>query len=98
MNPLGAGNKADYIFVESTYGDRLHSDKDIKLAEVINRTAARGGVVLIPAFAIGRTQTMLYHIRRLEDAGRIPDLPIFIDSPMALDASELYCKFVTRRI
>ncbi len=95
MNPPGAGNDADYIFVESTYGSRLHSDKDVslELAEVINRTANRGGVVVIPAFAIGRTQTMLYHIRRLEDAGRIPRLPVFIDSPMAVDASALYCKF-----
>ena len=61
MNPPGAGNTADYIFVESTDGNRLYSDKDIsvELAEIINRTAARDGVVLIPAFAIGRTQTML---------------------------------------
>lgn len=95
MNPPSEGSEADYIFVESTYGDRLHPGNDVagELAEVINRTAKRGGSVLIPAFAIGRTQTMLYHIRRLEDAGRIPCLPVFIDSPMAVDASALYCKF-----
>jgi len=95
MNAPGPGIEADYVFVESTYGNRLHPDNDVSadLAEIINRTAKRGGVVLIPAFAIGRTQTMLYHIRRLEDAGRIPRLPVFIDSPMAVDASALYCKF-----
>lgn len=95
MNPPSAGIEADYIFIESTYGNRLHPDNDVsaELAEIINRTANRGGVVIIPAFAIGRTQTMLYHIRRLEDAGRIPRLPLFIDSPMAVDASALYCKF-----
>jgi len=95
MNPPAAGIKADYIFVESTYGNRPHPDTDVSagLAEVINRTAKRAGAVVIPAFAIGRTQTMLYHIRRLEDSGRIPRLPVFIDSPMAVDASALYCKF-----
>lgn len=95
MTPPRQGSEADYIFVESTYGSRLHPDNDVsaELAEVINRTAQRGGVMVIPAFAIGRTQTMLYHIRRLEDAGRIPRLPVFIDSPMAVDASALYCKF-----
>lgn len=95
MNPPSAPAEADYIFVESTYGNRLHPDNDVsaELAEIINRTANRGGLMVIPAFAIGRTQTMLYHIRRLEDAGRIPRLPVFIDSPMAVDASALYCKF-----
>jgi len=95
MKPPSAGIEADYIFVESTYGNRLHPDNDVsaELAEIINRTVQRGGVVIIPAFAIGRTQTMLYHIRRLEDAERIPRLPVFIDSPMAVDASALYCKF-----
>jgi len=99
MNPPSDGGEADYIFVESTYGNRLHPDNDVAadLAEVINRTAKRGGSVLIPAFAIGRTQTMLYHIRRLEDARRIPRLPVFIDSPMAVDASGLYCKFGRER-
>jgi metallo-beta-lactamase family protein len=95
MNPPTNGTEADYVFVESTYGDRLHPDKEPtdELADVINRTAARGGVILIPAFAVGRTQTILYHIRRLEDEKRIPRLPVIIDSPMAVDASALYCKF-----
>lgn len=95
MKPPGQASEADFIVVESTYGNRLHPDNDVSadLAEIINRTAKRGGAVLIPAFAIGRTQTLLYHVRRLEDAGRIPRLPVFIDSPMAVDASALYCKF-----
>ncbi len=95
MNPPTPGGEADYIFIESTYGNRLHADRDVStdLADVINRTVRRGGSLLIPAFAIGRTQTMLYHIRQLEDAGRIPRLPVFIDSPMAVDASALYCRF-----
>jgi metallo-beta-lactamase family protein len=95
MNPPTPGGEADYIFIESTYGNRLHAGRDVStdLADVINRTVRRGGTLLIPAFAIGRTQTMLYHIRQLEDAGRIPRLPIFIDSPMAVDASALYCRF-----
>jgi metallo-beta-lactamase family protein len=92
--PQSAG-EADYIFVESTYGDRLHPTTDVReqLAAIINRTVERGGSIVIPAFAIGRTQTMLYHIRRLEDARLIPKLPVYIDSPMAVDASALYCKF-----
>lgn len=86
---------ADYVFVEATYGNRQHPDSDPRdeLAEVINRTAQRGGILLMPAFAIGRTQSMLYYIRRLEDEGRIPQLPVYIDSPMAVDASGMYCKF-----
>lgn len=95
MNPPGKGSEADYLFVESTYGDRVHPEADVagQLAEIINRTTERGGSIVIPAFAIGRAQMMLYHIRRLEDANRIPRLPVFIDSPMAVDASAMYCKF-----
>ena len=85
--------RADYLIVESTYGDRTHesvSPQDA-LAEVITRTARRGGVVLIPAFAVGRAQTLLYHLEQLKRAKRIPDLPIYLDSPMAVDASEVFC-------
>jgi len=85
---------ADYLVVESTYGNRRHDPRDPEdvLAEVIDRTASRGGTVVIPSFAVGRAQTLLYHIERLKRAGRIPDLPIFLDSPMAIDASEVFCK------
>jgi len=95
MSLPGDAGEADYVLVESTYGNRLHPEADVEaeLEEVINRTANRGGCVVVPAFAVGRTQIMLYHIRQLGDAGRIPRLPIFIDSPMAVDASALYCKY-----
>ena len=84
---------ADFLVVESTYGDRLHDPRDPEdaLAEIIVRTAGRGGGVLIPAFAVGRVQTILYHIHRLKQARRIPDLPVFLDSPMAVDASKIFC-------
>jgi metallo-beta-lactamase family protein len=82
----------DYMLVESTYGDRLHDPEDPKvaLARIINETAERGGVVLIPAFAIGRTQEMIYLIRELEDEKKIPILPVRVDSPMAAAATQVY--------
>jgi metallo-beta-lactamase family protein len=82
----------DYLLVESTYGDRLHDPEDPKdkLARVINETAERDGVVLIPAFAIGRTQELIYIIRELEDEKRIPVLPVRVDSPMAAAATQVY--------
>jgi len=89
-----AVDEADYIVVESTYGDRNHPDFDVKakLAEIINETANRGGHILIPAFAIGRTQQLLYLIRELEEENRIPILPVFVDSPMAVSATKLYLR------
>ena len=82
----------DYLLVESTYGDRLHDAEDPRdaLARVINEAAERGGPILFPAFAIGRTQELIYHIRELEDAGRIPILPVRTDSPMAAAATQIY--------
>ena len=84
--------QADYLIVESTYGDRSHNgdDPEEALAQVISRTCARGGTVLIPSFAVGRAQTLLYHLQRLSAAKRIPQVPIYLDSPMAIDASELF--------
>ena len=84
----------DYLIVESTYGDRLHQDSDPaqELRDVITRTAARGGMVLIPSFAVGRAQELLFYIHRLKQEGAIPDLPVFLDSPMAIDASEIMCR------
>jgi len=83
---------ADYLLVESTYGNRLHDQEDPEdvLADVITHTAGRGGTVVIPAFAVGRAQVLLFHIQRLKEAGRIPDLPVFLDSPMAVSASEVF--------
>ena len=82
----------DYMLVESTYGDRLHDPEDPRdaLARVINEAVERGGPLLIPAFAIGRTQELIYHIRELEDEGRIPLLPVRVDSPMAAAATAIY--------
>jgi metallo-beta-lactamase family protein len=82
----------DYMLVESTYGDRLHDpvDPKDKLAQVINETRERGGVVLIPAFAVGRTQELIYLIRELEEEKRIPVLPVRVDSPMAAAATQVY--------
>jgi metallo-beta-lactamase family protein len=82
----------DYLLVESTYGNRLHDpiDPAEHLARIINETAERGGTVLIPAFAIGRTQEIIYQIRELEDEKRIPILPVRVDSPMAAAATQAY--------
>ena len=89
--------RADYLVVESTYGDRVHDRRDPEelLAEVIGRTVGHGGSVLIPAFAVGRTQTLLFHLYRLKTAKRIPEIPIVMDSPMAINASELLCKHLS---
>ena len=83
----------DFLVVESTYGDRQHdpSNPDDVLTDIIKRTVGRGGSVLIPSFAVGRTQTILYHLHRIREAGRIPNVPVFLDSPMAIDASDIFC-------
>jgi len=86
---------AEYLILESTYGNRLHTDKNSKngkeqLRDVILATAKRGGTVLIPSFAIGRAQEILYTLRELEVENQIPVLPVYIDSPMAVDAFELF--------
>ena len=82
---------ADELLVESTYGDRLHTEsaRDV-LRDEIRAAVARGGAVVIPAFAIGRTQEILYDLRAMEQAGEIPELPVFVDSPMAVDATPIY--------
>ncbi|HLM58244.1 MAG TPA: MBL fold metallo-hydrolase [Pyrinomonadaceae bacterium] len=82
----------DYMLVESTYGDRLHDPEDPRdaLARVINEAVERGGPLLIPAFAVGRTQELIYHVRELEDEKRIPVLPVRVDSPMAASATAIY--------
>jgi metallo-beta-lactamase family protein len=84
----------DYLILESTYGNRLHEQNSAKedLARVINQSAERGGVLVIPAFAVGRTQTLLFDIRELEEQGKIPALPIYVDSPMALNATDVFEK------
>jgi len=85
--------EADVLLVESTYGDRLHAaDPRRQLARVISETAHRGGAVLIPAFAVGRVQELIWTLRQLEDAGEVPLLSVYIDSPMAIDVTEIYCR------
>jgi metallo-beta-lactamase family protein len=83
--------RADYLLIESTYGDRRHdrADPEEALAEIVSRTAGRGGTVVIPAFAVGRAQSLLLHFDRLRRRGRLVNVPIFLDSPMAIDATEL---------
>lgn len=84
---------ADYLVVESTYGNRRHDPGDPQraLGEVITRTVARGGTVIIPAFAVGRVQSLLYHLERLKNADVIRNVPVFLNSPMAINASEMLC-------
>jgi len=83
--------KADVLLVESTYGDRVHGpNEDAKLAAIIGDTVARGGKLIVPSFAIGRTEEVIYWIKRLEEQGRIPVLPVYIDSPMAAGALQFY--------
>ncbi|MDP3501687.1 MAG: MBL fold metallo-hydrolase [Myxococcales bacterium] len=87
-----AVESATTLIAESTYGDRSHvetSPMDL-LAEVVNDTVQRGGVLVIPAFAVGRTQEILFHLDNLERARRIPELPVFVDSPMACNATPIY--------
>lgn len=84
---------ADFLIVESTYGDRLHSaaDPKVQFGEVIRRTAARGGVVVVPSFAVGRAQALLYAIHLLKQEGAIPPLlPVYLNSPMAADVTDIY--------
>jgi metallo-beta-lactamase family protein len=83
--------------LESTYGDRTHDHGDDArrdgLARIINESVKRGGILIIPSFAVERSQELLYYIRELEDAGRIPVLPVYLDSPMAVSATEIFEKW-----
>jgi metallo-beta-lactamase family protein len=94
-DPTTPSSAADVLICESTYGDREHpaGDPAALLAELVNRVAQRGGTIVIPAFAIGRTQTFMYYLRQLEDENKIPRLPVYIDSPMAINATDLYLKY-----
>lgn len=86
---------ADVLVMESTYGDRFHADirsAEEKLGEIVGRTAARGGKVIIPAFSVGRSQEIIYELNRLITAGEIPELPVYIDSPLTARASQVFAK------
>src|SRR5262245_17730084 len=89
--------QADYLVLESTYGNRRHEDSaggagKASLAKIVNDTARRGGTILIPSFAVGRAQELLYILRELEQENAIPTLPVYVDSPMAVSAFEIYLK------
>jgi metallo-beta-lactamase family protein len=83
---------ADFLLCESTYGDRDHATGSVpdELADVINRVVKRGGAVVVPAFAVGRTQTLMYYLRELLEEQRIPRLPVYVDSPMAINVTDIY--------
>ncbi len=87
--------QTDYLLVESTYGDRQHpvEPPEEQLAQVITRTALRHGITLVPSFAVGRAQLLMYHLYRLKQRHAIPDLPIYLNSPMATDVTRLYQRF-----
>ncbi|MDT8445294.1 MAG: MBL fold metallo-hydrolase [bacterium] len=83
----------DFLITETTYGNRLHPDEadaEEMLAQLINETASAGGKIIIPAFAVGRTQQIVYHLHRLFDQNRIHDIAIYVDSPMAIKATEVF--------
>jgi metallo-beta-lactamase family protein len=94
-DPTTPPSHADVLLCESTYGDREHAAGDPAqlLADIVNRVVKRGGSIIIPSFAIGRTQLFMYFLRQLEDQQRIPRVPVYIDSPMALSATDLYLKY-----
>jgi metallo-beta-lactamase family protein len=95
MHPPRPLEWADVLVTEATYGDRRHAATDPAevLAEAVTGTVAQGGVVLIPAFAVGRTETVLYHLSRLRAEGRIPQVPVFLNSPMAINAAAIYQRY-----
>jgi metallo-beta-lactamase family protein len=84
---------ADYLLMESTYGNKPHRDPDMafnELREVVSRTVKRGGKVIIPSFAVGRTQELVYDLHQMIDAGEVPRIPVIVDSPLAVNASDVF--------
>lgn len=95
MYPPVAPPSVDYLVLESTYGDRQHESSEAieQLRNVVLKTIARGGTILIPAFAVGRAQHILYYLFLLKLENKIPDIPVFLDSPMSVDATELFYRY-----
>lgn len=95
MSPPTTVTRADYVVVESTYGNRRHDARDARamLADIFNRTFSRGGAVIIPAFAVGRAQTLLYYVHLLKSSKAIPDVPVFLNSPMAVNVTQIFHKY-----
>ncbi len=83
----------DYLISESTYGGREHLGSEVildRLEDIIKRTVARGGKIIVPAFSVGRTQELVYHLHELRETGRLPDIPIFVDSPLSVNATQIF--------
>lgn len=99
MYPPASIKHADYLVVESTYGNRVHTQDDpkIKLASIIQQAYQRKGVIVVPVFAVGRAQELLYYIHMLKQSGDIPDdIPVYLNSPMAVEATEIYHHYPTQ--
>ena len=94
MNPPQKISHTNYLVVESTYGNRLHEKLDVfeYFKEIITKTSKRGGIVLMPSFAVGRSQINLHILQVLKQRKSIPSLPIYLNSPMAISATEIYCR------
>ena len=95
LNPPARIDHADYILIESTYGDRKHSRENIfdRFAKIISETVARGGQILIPCFAVGRAQDILHIIAKLKESQSIPNIPVYLDSPMAIRTTKVFDHF-----
>jgi metallo-beta-lactamase family protein len=95
LKPPITGIECDALVLESTYGNRAHTrlTPELALAPIINRIVARKGVLVIPAFSVGRTQEVLFLVRKLEESGAIPKIPVYVDSPMANHATEIFMRF-----
>ncbi|MBI2379509.1 MAG: MBL fold metallo-hydrolase [Gammaproteobacteria bacterium] len=95
MRPPEPISRCDYLVLESTYGDRRHEAADVgeQLAGIVNDTVAHGGTVLLPAFAVGRAQTLLHLLTQLRASKRIPAVPFYLDSPMAIDVTHVFCRY-----
>jgi metallo-beta-lactamase family protein len=88
---------ADYMIMESTYGDKPHRDPEVayvELRQVVSRTLGRGGKIIIPAFAVGRTQELVYYLHQMVENREIPSVPVYVDSPLAVNATDIFSKHV----
>lgn len=92
MKPPVRVAQTDYLVLESTYGDRLHgtANPEAQLTDIINRTVQRRGVVVVPTFAVGRAQELLYYVHLLKASNAIPDIPVYLNSPMAVYATRIF--------
>lgn len=97
LKPPAKIKSTDYLVLESTYGDRLHPEHSPKdhLAGYINKTVERGGTVVIPAFAVERSQMILFYLAELLEEGKLDDIPIYLDSPLAVKSTEIFCRYAT---